>query len=232
MRCITNIWTAMLPCSCCTIHLTIQCCSRCNSVTTAAMFELSPPEALLEELGDLVDMTFAMLLHNYEKQLRNIALTAQDEFAEFLPHLFHRIIELITAYQLQLKKLHVKPSCFWLFNTHYLKQIMWANVYLHWSSVWEDMCAACSSHSLACTPLLWGKSLGPSSCLIAAARRVWTAMNQHFMAQLQLWVTVQHNYGLSWLAHTTKLGAEWEHSQHKLLLSKEWPAALTPWSGV
>ena len=153
-----------MPGSCNTIHLTRQCCSRYISVTTAAMFELSPPEALVEELADLVALTFAKLLHNYEKQLRNIALTAQEEFVEFLPHLFHRTIELITAYQSHFKTLHVKPRSFCSSHTHYLKQIMWANIYLNWSSVWEDSVAACRSHSLACSPLLWGKSVGPSSC--------------------------------------------------------------------
>ena len=76
------------------------------------------PEALVEELADL-RFAFAKLLHNYEKQLRN-SPKAQEEFVEFLPHLFHRTIE-DHSFQSHFKTLIEKEVS--LFNTHYLKQI-------------------------------------------------------------------------------------------------------------
>ena len=56
-------------------------------------------------------------------------------------------------------------------------------------------------------------------------------MNQHFMAQLQLWASSITHYFLAWLPHPTKLLVEWEHSLHKLKLSKEWPGVVTPLTG-
>ena len=76
------------------------------------------PEALVEELADL-RFAFAKLLRNYEKQLRH-SPEAQEEFVEFLPHLFHRAVE-DHSFQSHFKTLIEKEVS--LFNTHYLKRI-------------------------------------------------------------------------------------------------------------
>ena len=80
--------------------------------------QIEVPDSLVEELADL-RMAFAMLLYNYENELKN-SPEAQEKCVAYLSRFFRRAVE-DRSFQSYFNTLIEEEVS--LFNIHYLKQL-------------------------------------------------------------------------------------------------------------